>query len=331
MNTLLCPWDASRYIFFSDSAPHLLYYAYIPIILVTLLFIFFLIKKNKTITSYLIFLTGFFFVLWILNILILWASNVPNEQNLSWNIVAVLELPIFIFSYYFLRTFILDRDIDLREKIYLSLIVIPVLLFLPTKYNIEYFYITPDNCGGTVGILWRYIYFIEITIVAWIIFITSKKAFSEENKIERKKKIIFVLATALFLAVFWASNVLGELTQTYEINLVGPIGMVCFIGLLTFIIVRFKAFDVKLVGAQALVWASVILIGSQFFYLTDSSITVKILTAVTLIITSVLGYFLVGSVKKEDALNEELAIANAGQTNLIHIMNHQIKGYLSIA
>ncbi len=35
--------------------------------------------------------------------------------------------------------------------------------------------------------------------------------------------------------------------------------------------------------------------------------------------------------KKVDTLNHELELANEGQSNLIHVMNHQIKGYLAKA
>ncbi len=41
------------------------------------------------------------------------------------------------------------------------------------------------------------------------------------------------------------------------------------------------------------------------------------------------GYFLIQSVKREVQLRESLQIANEGQSNLIHIINHQIKGYLA--
>jgi signal transduction histidine kinase len=47
-----------------------------------------------------------------------------------------------------------------------------------------------------------------------------------------------------------------------------------------------------------------------------------------LVTVIVLGIFVIRSVIKEVEQREKLAIANAGQESLIHIMNHQIKGYL---
>ena len=51
------------------------------------------------------------------------------------------------------------------------------------------------------------------------------------------------------------------------------------------------------------------------------------MTSITFILVLVFGFFLIRSVKKEIKAKEDLEVANAGQTNLIHIINHQIKGY----
>jgi len=113
-------------------------------------------------------------------------------------------------------------------------------------------------------------------------------------------------------------------------------GMVAFLAFLAYLIVRFKTFNIKLIGAQALVIALTILIGSQFFFIQTN--TNRILTAVTLIITGAIGINLIRSVKREieskekiEKLAQGLEVANRGQENLIHVMNHQIKGYLTIA
>ena len=315
--------------FFSTQyAPDLLFYAYIPIIVVSMFFsIFVLINDKFSVRSKLLFGISTLFSIWILNIFFQWMANYAVVVNFSWAMTAVIELPLYIFVCWFVYVYIFNEEIKAKGLLIVFSPFLPILFLLPTTFNLLNFDLI--NCEAVNGLLWKYIYAIELVYILLLpvmIFVRIKN-----YKKDKIQTILVGVASTLLLTIFWVSNIWGEITRTYEINLIGPIGMVLFIGLLTFLIVQFKAFNVKLVGAQALVWASVILIGSQFFYLTDSSITVKILTAVTLIITSVLGYFLVGSVKKEDALNEQLAIANAGQTNLIHIMNHQIKGYLSIS
>ena len=107
----------------------------------------------------------------------------------------------------------------------------------------------------------------------------------------------------------------------------GFFGMTIFIGFLSYLIVRFKAFNIKVLAAQALVLALVALIASEFFFV-RSTIN-QILVGITLFLVVCAGFFLVRSVKREVSLREQLQIANEGQSNLLHIINHQIKGYLS--
>jgi len=139
-----------------------------------------------------------------------------------------------------------------------------------------------------------------------------------------------------FLGLFAASNIFGEITQVYEINLIGPLGMFLFLGLLSYMIVKFKTFNIKLIATQALAFTSTFLIGSQFFFIQNN--TSRVLNSITLVIFIIASIFIVRSVKREieqrekiEKLAGELQIANEGQANLIHIINHQIKGYLAKA
>ena len=125
------------------------------------------------------------------------------------------------------------------------------------------------------------------------------------------------------------SQIFGDFTNSYDINLVGPLGMVAFLGLLVFLIVHYKAFDIKLLGAQALVWALVILIGSQFLYMSKMPLSLLIITGATLIIASVVGMTIVRGVKREISLRESLEIANRNQQSLIHFVSHQLKGFFT--
>src|SRR3989344_3276355 len=138
------------------------------------------------------------------------------------------------------------------------------------------------------------------------------------------------------LCLFAASNIFGEITQVYEINLIGPLGMFLFLGLLSYMIVKFKTFNIKLIATQALAFTSTFLIGSQFFFIQNN--TSRVLNSITLVIFIIASIFIVRSVKREieqrekiEKLAGELQIANEGQANLIHIINHQIKGYLAKA
>jgi len=75
-------------------------------------------------------------------------------------------------------------------------------------------------------------------------------------------------------------------------------------GFLAYLIIRYKAFDIKILGSQVLVISIIALIGSQFFFV--ENITNVVLIMATLISSAVFGLWLVGSVKKEVKSKETL-------------------------
>ncbi len=332
MNLLLCPDAVPSFlgIFDFSIAPSLLFYSYIPIIVLSLFFALYILFKDKfSLSSKLFFAIATSFLLWVLNILVQWIAAPVTFVHFSAQLTALFEILIFIFSIYFTYVFLKKHDIPFWFKCVLFSILSTILFVLPLKFNTQSFDIT--LCQGVVGDLWKFMYGFEILSIIGIFIFGVKQFFTLSDKVLRRQALIFTIGVTLFLTIFSLSNIYGEITQVYQFNFYGPIGMVLFLGFISFMIVRYRAFDIKLIGAQALVWALVILIGSQFFYLGQTSdISLIIITAFTLVIAAVLGLILVRGVKKENLLNEQLQSANAGQKNLIHIMNHQIKGHLGI-
>jgi len=138
----------------------------------------------------------------------------------------------------------------------------------------------------------------------------------------------------LLIGAFIGTNIAGDATLVYEFNLIGPIGMVVFIGLLSFLIVRFKVFNIKLIGAQALVTSLAVLIFALLFVRNIENI--RYVVIVTLLLTIILGRSLVRSVKREieakekvEKLAAELEEANIQQESLIRFISHEMKGYLT--
>ena len=137
----------------------------------------------------------------------------------------------------------------------------------------------------------------------------------------------------LFILTFFTTTFLDSylvnagVTGDYMLGNYGLFGIIIFMAMLAFLIVRFKAFNIKLLGAQALMWAIGLLVGSQLFFIQTT--TNFILTSITLIITVIAGYILVKSVKKVDEQREQLEIANQNQMVLVRFITHQVKGFFT--
>jgi len=108
--------------------------------------------------------------------------------------------------------------------------------------------------------------------------------------------------------------------------------MPIFIGFLAYLIVKYKAFNVKLIASQALVVGLIIGIGAQFFFIQNT--TNQILTAITLAIAIIFGYQLVRSVKLEVQRKEELEKLStllAQANDKLHQLDRAKSEFISIA
>jgi signal transduction histidine kinase len=224
-----------------------------------------------------------------------------------------------------------SHDISTKLKLIIFSPIVPVLILLPTVFNMSGFDI--ENCSGNVGPLLYFVYFFEIISILWIVGLWLLKFYKERknnnlNKlIEIKNSLYLIIGSSLFLLIFSFSNILGEITQVYEINLFGPIGMIIFLAFLTYTIVRFNAFNIKLFATQVLIWGLAILIGSQFFFI--KILTNFILNGVTFIGIIIFGQILIRSVKREVEQRERLEVLRLRleQSNLsLEVANEKLKG-----
>jgi len=328
----MCADSTPNYFGFFDTtiAPPLLFYSYIPIFIIVLIFGFFIFLKNrKDLQSRLFLVITLSFALWIVAILFQWIAVYDSIVHFAWQVLAIPEIFIYIFSVYFVYVFLYKQDLPFWGKVSLSIVCAPIILLMPTTYNVASF--DPVNCQGNLNYLWDYIYALEAVLIVVIGYLCVDRYRSLKGSTEKIQTLLLFFGVISFLGFFFATNFYGELIQAYEINLLGPIGMVIFISLLSYMIVKYKTFNIKLVGAQALILAILSLVSSQLFFIQTR--TNVILTVITIFITSVIGYNLIRSVKREieqririEKLADELQVANQGQSSLIHFMNHQIKG-----
>ncbi len=313
-------------------APPFLYYAYLPIIFISLFIgIFIFLKDRKALLSRLALLISITFSAWIINIIGQWINVYANNVHFFWQLTALFETAVFCLTLYFVSVYLNNEDVQQKTKVVSALIFLPILIALPTRFNIQYFDLA--QCQGVVGYLWNYIYVLEALSVVLVAFMAFRKIKGQGLNGKKKSEVLLITSGAgLFLLIFFLSNVIGEATLNYQFNLVGPLGMVLFMGLISYSIVKYKTFNLKVFSAQALIIALIFILGSMFFIRTAENIHIVLIPS--FLLTIIAGIFLTKAVKREVAqrerlekLTHELESAN-GQ---LEQLNEQKSQFLSFA
>lgn len=342
---------------------NLLMYAHIPTAIIAILFGIFLIYNSRSISSISLFIVCMCFATWSFLDIGSWFAYLGAEKMMFfWSLLDVFVLVFFFFSYYFLYTFIKEKDLPFWQK------MIGLGLLLPTAIW-TFFGLTLTKYDASICEAWEsdfmslYPYFVEGIFLLASIFFVASQYFKEKNRSNRIKILLTGLGVISFLGFFLSAtlavNLLvdyGAVEFAYNYEIYGLFGMPLLLGLLTFIVVRYHAFNIKLIGAQALIISLIILIGSQFLFI-EGNVT-KILTSITLLITGAIGINLMRSVKREveqrekiekqekilEATNSKLASANTRlqeldkqKSEFLSFASHQlrspltaIKGYASL-
>ncbi len=329
---LLCPWEAPQYLIFSSNIPTLLYYSHFVAILAAAVFAFALIGRiRESSTVRWLYVTIFFFSAWTIVDVLLWASNSPDLVLFYWNIQILLEALIYGSAFFLAYAFITNKNAGPKAAALLSALVLPIIAVIPTNYALTGIDIAYCNALETPFII-LYSYAFQVLTVLSILLITIREV--THSPTNRSPVLLFVAGIIIFLVAFSSGNIVGSLTDNWQIAQAGLIGMPIFIAFLAYTTVKFKTFDVKILGAQALVISLWLL---TFFQLFVRSVeNMRFIIVVNLIAFSIIGYFLIRSVRREVAQRErieklagELETANKQQIVLIHFITHQIKGFVS--
>ncbi len=329
----MCGWDQTKFLIFSDNVfGNLIYYSHLLPLVVSLalaLFIFFKNKNRKLLASRWFLVTTILLSIWLLFDLILWATEKPAYTMFFWSIINMVEPMIYASMLFFLYAFIDSKDTSFKTKLIIFALLLPTVILTPTRFALTHYDLTNCYREAIEGPLAFYGYIIEIIFAFWILILGMERFIRFKEAAEKKKVILITIGAAFFLLSFAMGNVVGSLLVDWELGQYGLFGIPVFMAMLAYLIVKYQAFNVKLIATQMLVATLWILTLGVLFLRRIG--TVRVVVAVTLFLFTVLGYLLIKSVKREVSLREELQVANEGQANLLHIINHQIKGYMTKA
>lgn len=250
-------------------------------------------------------------------------SAKTSETALAWQYlldISAIFLPAFYL--YFVATLTNYKKRFVIELGFVIASILAIFSFTPyfkigMKTVYGFFWINP----GEYYVIFP-IYFFIYACFAIYLFI---KAYRNTGDLILKSQIRNALFAALIGYIGGFTNFLPQLFNIYPF---GNYFVVLYVFIMGYGVLKYKLLSIKTFSVQLFAGASVILF--LFNLLSAVSFEDWLVKFIIFIFVCFFCIMFVNSVEKEILLREKLEISNEGQKNLIHIMNHQIKGYLTI-
>ena len=239
---------------------------------------------------------------------------------------------------YFTYVFPKFKEVSIKTRIFIfapNLLLIALCLIGSTIITSA-----EVNPGGENIIHWGIlypIYVIYILVYFNFAFYRLIKKWVASVDATEKTQLTFVLLGYMSSGfISFATNLILPSFGVFIFNWVGQVSTVLMVISATYAIVRHRLFDVRVIATELLIFLIWVIILVRL--LVSQSSADLIVNGVTFLFVFAVGILLVRSVIKETSQRERIELlasdlqsANDNQSNLIHIMNHQIKGKLTDA
>jgi signal transduction histidine kinase len=206
---------------------------------------------------------------------------------------------------------------------FVFLVMVPTKLFVKDVIPKAHFNYVPD--AGPAYIYFTIFFFAVVVYTLYFVFKKLRQVTDPVQKARLKYIIIFT--------IFGFGGGGSVFFLTFNINILPyPLILFSIYPLVSgYAIFRYQLFDVKVITTELIVFIFWIFLLIRVFI--SNSFNDAIVSTVFLVFMIVVGILLIRSVIKEvklreqvEKLAEDLQKANLGQSNLIHFMNHQVKG-----
>lgn len=310
MLTLLTNFQYCLDVLTSTIAPEILIYSHVPIAIVSFIGGLYIFIRSKNISGYYLFLLTTSFAIWSVLDLFNWFVFLGSEYTMfSWSLIDIFSQLFFLLSLLFIVSFHTGKNINKLTKLLSIAVMCPVIIYTYLGKNISSFAydICEANESSFVSIYNTIFYIVIIlTIIIFTILYNSK------NKKNIRKNYLASAGILIFLVIFSLSTFLTNLNiylelwniNSYTISVYGLFGMPILISFLAYLIIRYKAFEIKLFAAQILVSVIAVFVATQYIFIHEN--VAYILTTITFLLTTIFGYFLIRSVQKEIEQREEI-------------------------
>ncbi|HLD21981.1 MAG TPA: histidine kinase N-terminal 7TM domain-containing protein [Patescibacteria group bacterium] len=250
--------------------PKLLFYTHIPIfILGVILAIFIILSNKKSLVHKNLFIFILLFCIWIINSMLQW-TLVDLRWNLFISRIAIIEIFSLIFFLYFTYS-LTGRILSIQKKVLIAIPFLPFLIFMFTNYNV--YIVDGTQCLFQPGWLYFYLYTVGIVYLLWSVRILQSFKNRKASEVIKRQIVLVQQAIAFFIlwflfiiALTYLFTILGYITGQ-QIALFIPVGILLFIGSITYAITRYRLMNIRLLLKKSIVYGIGLLSSATIFLL----------------------------------------------------------------